>query len=133
MSVQPSLICKATFLNFADYVITLEAGGSMSYAGTIEHWRRDHAIPPLEDPDPTKKEVVVGCGTQRSEEPLPSEETSEVDSKDSKRRSGDSSDWWYYLKNIGFTPIAVVLSLSLTVLICQNFPRTTITRCSTRH
>jgi hypothetical protein len=96
----------------------------MSYADTIENWKKGHDAPPsLEDPDPAKEDAVVGCGTQLSEEPLPRAEPDEI-SKDSKRRSGDSGDWWYYLRNIGFMPIAVVVIISFCVLICENFPRT---------
>ena len=97
----------------------------MLYANTIENWKKYHDAPPsLEDPDPEKEEVLVGSGTQKSDQPLPPEKTSEIDSRDTKRRSGDSSDWWYYLKNIGFMPLAVVVILSVIVVICENFPRT---------
>jgi hypothetical protein len=113
----------ATFLNVADYVVSLEAGGSMRYSNTIEHWNKDHDVPPsLEDPDPEKEEVALGSGTQISEEPLPREKASDVDGGD-KRRSGDSSDWSYYLKRIGLKPIMAVVLLSVGTTVCESFPR----------
>jgi hypothetical protein len=118
------LTSKATFLNFADHIIVLEAGGSMTYSDTVENWKKDHGAPPtLEDPEPTKEGVKVGCGTQASEEPLPSESNDIDISKDPKRRSGDSADWWYYLRHIGFAPLAWVVLFSVTHLLCANFPR----------
>jgi hypothetical protein len=98
----------------------------MRYANTIENWKTDHDGPPfLEDPDPEKEETVIGTGTQKPEEPLPQVEATAIDTKDSKRRSGDASDWWYYLKNIGLIPLIVVVLLAITAVICSNFTRTT--------